>query len=206
MLLPELESPEVAGGASAIRKAIASLALDVDAIVILTPHGTKAGVYREVVGDLSAFGIHGIEAKTDTDPEVVDALGMPRLEGPIDHGVLVPLLLAGWQVPVVGVAMDGDARCDLETDKRVAVVASVNLSAGLSERAPLTALDGAGDGETRFLSALERDIADAATIDLPGSCVAPVMSVFARSFAGRRARVLAHEAPVGVGYLVAAVV
>ena len=203
LLLPELESPEVAAAASTIRAAVRSLDLDVDALILLTPHSRTPGVYASVAGDLSGFGVPEIDAKAETDDEVAAALGLPMVESRIDHGVLVPLLLGGWDVPVVGVGVASDAAVNLETDRRVAVLGSLNLSAGLSPRAPLTEIAGATESESAFVEAVAKDVTAAAGMVPPGSCGGSVMATMGRLFGGRAARVLAHEAPVGVGYLVA---
>lgn len=204
LLLPKLESPEVAASSVNIRAAIASLSFDVDAIVILTPHARGPGVYAEISGDLSGFGVPGIEGKTGTDESVARHLDLPTIDGPIDHGVLVPLLLGKWSAPIVGVGVEGALDLRLDVDGRIGVIASVNLSAGLSSRAPLTKVPGAVEGEADFVAALNESVGEAVT-RLPRSCGGDVMAAFARIFEGRPARVLAHESPVGVGYLVAEV-
>lgn len=207
MLLPELAGPEVADAAATIRTAVRSIDLaEADAIVLLTPHGDGTGVYREIAGDLTGFGVRGIDAEAETDESLVQEIARPRLDSRIDHGVLVPLLLAGWEVPVVAIALDRPASLQLHNArKRVAVVASINGSAGMSPRAPLTEIPGAAAAQDRFVGALEADLSEAARVDLPGSCAASVLATFADLWSGARARVLAHEAPVGVGYVVASV-
>ena len=154
-------------------------------------------------GDLSSFGIGGVEGKAETDSGLIQSLGLPTIDGPIDHGVLVPVLLAKWEAPVVAVGVNSDTQLGSDLEARVGVVASVNLSAGLSQRAPLTEISGAVEAEERFVSALTEDVGAATRNVPPGSCSDAVLAVFGRIFAGRPARILAHEAPVGVGYLVA---
>ena len=206
MLLPELESPEVADAAVAIRAAIASISLaDADVLVLLTPHASHPGIYREVRGHLGGFGVPQIAVTADTPAGLARSLGSSMLEGPVDHGVVVPLRLRSWGLPVVAVGVGDVTRLSFEGDERVAIIASLNGSAGISARAPLTAVPGADRAEERFAAALEEDIAIAARVELPGSCGGDVMAVFAELFGGRSAKVLAHETPVGVGYLVAEV-
>jgi len=206
-LLPELESPEVAGAAATVRDAVAALKVNVDAIVLLSPHAVRAGVYAEVAGDLSAFGVPWIDARAETDDTLRAALGGDAIRGGVDHGVLVPLRLRAWDAPVVAVGVDSStADLDLDVAGQVMVVASVNLSAGLSRRAPLTEIPGATERESAFIDDLRRDVGAASPDGLEGSCGRHVLRIFGRVFAGRRARVLAHEAPVGVGYAVAEVV
>jgi hypothetical protein len=205
-LLPELESPEVAEAAGVVRAAIASISLDdIDVIVLLTPHAPGPGVYSEIRGDLDAFGVRGIEVDADSHDGLTEALGKPVLDASVDHGVVVPLRIGRWPHPVVAVGVGGRERLDFECDERVAVLASVNGSTGLSARAPSTVIPGADEAERRFAETIEEDSRRAATIDLPGSCGRDVLAAFAEVLDGRPAKLLAHEAPVGVGYLVAEV-
>jgi len=188
-----------------VRGAVASIAFDVDAVVIVSPHARATGVYRSLVGDLAAFGVPAIGIDMALDGGLRDALG-PLIDGPIDHGIVVPLRLRDWLAPVVALGVNGDPGIEFDIDRRIALVASVNLSAGLSPRAPLTQMPRASEAEAGFISALEQDVGSIAPEELVGSCGVEVLCFFARTFAGRKARVLAHEAPVGVGYLVAEVV
>ena len=183
---------------------------------MVSPHAPGTGAYAEVTGRLEAFGVRGITVTAGSLP----VPGIGALSAPIDHGISVPLRLIAWDGPVgaVGFAEDaldlGDVvnvhRAIESLTERVAVIASVNLSAGLSARAPLTELDGAAETEETLLQMIQEDLGwfltGARSIADAGSCgLAPLM-LMARLFKGRQARVLAHEAPVGVGYLVAEVV
>ena len=200
LLLPQLESPEVAGAAIAIREAVQRIDIkDAEALVLLTPHGRKPGVYRSASGDLHSFGVPDVQVTVDP----WELPGVPAVDGPLDHGAVVPLALRDWAVPVAVVATGGGPQLALQTDRRVVVVVSANLSAGLTSRAPLTEIAGAREAEERFVEALQEDVGLSTEQDLPGTCSGAVIQAFAKLFAGRRARVLAHEAPVGVGYLVA---
>lgn len=205
LLLPELESAEVAEGATRLRKAVDSIEFDVDTVVMLSPHASRSGVYSRAAGNLAPFGVSGLDVEVPTNEKLRDGLGLPVIADPLDHGIVVPLLLRDWFAPTVGVGVVGDLHVNLDLDLRIAVVASVNLSAGLSPRAPLTEVPGAADAEAAFVEGLERDVGSARTDGLVGSCGAEVLRVFARIFQGRTARVLAHESPVGVGYVVAEV-
>jgi len=178
----------------------------VDVVVIVSPHAPATGVYRALAGDLSSFGVRGVGVEVPLDENVRDAFGLPLIEAPLDYGVCVPLLMRDWPAPVIAVGVNGGRLPALELDARTALVASVNLSAALSPRAPLTEVAGALDAETAFVSALEEDIGSADPGTLVGSCGGQVLHLFDEAFGGRKARVLAHEAPVGVGYLVAEVV
>ncbi len=90
----------------------------------------------------------------------------------------------------------------------VDVVASVNTGAGVTARAPLGELPEGLELERELVAGLARDAATlvdggAALAALGGSCAGGPLTVLGRLFAGLRGRVLAHEWPYGVGYLVA---
>ena len=193
----------MAAAAVSIRSAIDQLDLkDAEALVVLTPHAHQAGVYRDGRGDLHRFGVPGVEVEVETwVPE-----GMPTIEGLLDHGAVVPLAMGRWELPVAVVAANGRSSPRFETDRRVAVIGSANLSAGLSARAPLTEVPGAAEAEDRFVETLRTNVGSITNCPLPGTCSNDLIATFAEIFAGSRARVLAHEAPVGVGYIVAEVV
>lgn len=217
LLLPELESDEVAAEAAEARTAIGSLEIEgLDAIVVLSPHGSEIGVYDATIGDLGDFGAHQVAGEFRSHPGVVAELGneLVVLERDVDYGVLVPALLAGWPDPVVGVAVgsvgSSIARRLAGSAHAIAVVASVNTSAALSSRAPLTQLPAAREVERDFLKVLQEDVGETANLagDLArdgGSCAEGPLRVMAELFPGRAAHVLSYRAPVGVGYLVAEV-
>ena len=207
LLLPEIAGPEVVAAAETIRDAIGSISLEgADAIVLLTPHAATPGVYRAKKGDLSGFGISGVEVSVKSHARLAESLGLPFVDGPLDHGAVVPLRIGGWDVPVVTIGVREGMSIEPGSDIDVAVVASVNGSTGMSARAPLTEVPGAAQAQEDFVAALERDISVAARLFLPGSCGPSVLAAFADAFGDRRADVLAYEAPVGVGYVVAQVI
>lgn len=206
LLLPEIAGPEVAAAAGSIGDAIRSIDLgEADAILLLTPHAPTAGVYRAKKGDLSGFGVSDVEVSLKAHPRLAKSLGLPTVDGPLDHGVVVPLRIGGWDLPVVAIGVEEGMSIEPGSDIDVAVVASVNGSTGLSARAPSMEIPGAARAQEDFMAALERDVSAAARLYLPGACGPVVLGAFADAFAGRRADVLAYEAPVGVGYVVAQV-
>ncbi len=176
-------------------------------------------------GDLDAFGRPGIEVDLATDGQLAGRLAascdLPLLEERLDHGAVVPLRLRDWNRPVVILTMgegaeraeldrlaDRVAICVTELDHSVALVASVNGAAGLSTRAPLTERPGARRAEERLLEALETDVGE--VVDLAGmlaadggSCGYGPLRALGSLLSGTKMEVLAHEEPVGVGYLVA---
>lgn len=203
-----------------------------DLVVVLSPHGSATGVYRGVAGSLDGFGVTGIEVKRETDPAFVDALaaawGAPVLDEPIDHGVLVPLLLSSLpDAPVVGAcladwtedhhslrrvldrAQDFAAALPRLSDRRVGFVASGHSSAALSPRAPLTERPQGHRAHTVVTEALRSGGGlDDVAPDLwqeAGSCGAGPLVALTHLFRGRKADLMAFADPFGVGYLIAAV-
>lgn len=230
LLLPELESDEVADAARLVRGACRQIRFHgADVVVILSPHAAVSGVYRSSAGSLDAFGIAGIEEEGIEDAEATkefaDLASLGMLHDEADHGVVVTSRLLGCDVPVVaaGFAEAGSpnathatadrlsgALVSLASGRRVSIVASANGSAGLSARAPLTELRGARAIEGRLRDAVETDLGRLTSLaremrSLGGSCAQGPLEVLGELFSGRRARVFAHEAPVGVGYMVAAI-
>jgi hypothetical protein len=243
LLLPELESPEVAESAARIRSAVDSLDLKgADLVVLLTPHGARLsepepmgyGFYRDRSGSLAEFGRADLTATARLDEHASARLGelshWSTRPGPLDHGATVPLRLRDWS-PSVAIAsfsdLSGDDRPSLDAiyevardyahaieeiaaQRSVVVVASVNGCAGLSARAPLTETPEAILGEEWLLRTTSSDLGGFGewqeALELVwkgGSCGIGPLEVLGELFGGRSMEVLAHEAPVGVGYLVA---
>jgi hypothetical protein len=208
-----------AAGAS-IRKAVASIDLgDVEAVVIASPHGRATGVYASPAGDLDAFGPKGIGVSPPADPalagQLAEAWGRPLLLEAADHGVVVPLrLLPALDAPVVAVAFEEGAGPDgaralaaTLSGRRIAFVASANLSAGLDERSPLPSLPGARAADKAVVAALREDpralAANGDVLERAGSCAAAPLAAFGVLFAKRSCDVLAYGHPFGVGHAVA---
>ncbi|MGH2747073.1 MAG: hypothetical protein ACRDKB_03995 [Actinomycetota bacterium] len=227
VLLPEV-SPGHVAATDSIRSALGSLSFDeVDVIVLVTPHGPATGVYEDVKGSLDGFGVFGISLECATDAvfrdELTAAWGVPIIDEPVDHGALVPILILSPRVPVV-VASVGEkltaedaaragndlaaALSSMSETRRVAFIASANLSSGIGPRAPFPVLPGAEPLERSAVLACETDLAGLAELAPElgtgaGSCGAGPLTAFGRVFAGTKAEVMAHEHPFGVGYLVA---
>lgn len=214
-----------------VRAAIETLPWrDVDLVVLLSPHGERSGVYGAARGSLSGFGVTGIEGEWSTVPdraqELAEEWGVPLLDLPVDHGILVPLLLgAAGGRPVVaasiaettGAAGDVDsslrdarrlAPCLRRFGPRVGFVASVNSSAALSPRAPFGEQRAALEVEEQLLAALNADVGrlDALAprlFDAGRSCAAAPVACLARLRPGSPGKLCAYERPAGVGYPVA---
>lgn len=221
LLVPQVSGPREGSGVEKVRAAMREVAGDFRrSTVVLSPHGSNAGVYADGRADLSSFGVPRakgrLSASDDAIHDLADAWGRPVLEEPPDHGVAVPVLLGPLAPPVIGVAFaegpdpTADAAGLADALRRIDhdVIASVNTGAGVTARAPLSELDAA--------PALERDLADALRSDSSavadvarrlaadgGSCCLGPLLVLAELFSGGSAEVLAHEWPFGVGYLVA---
>jgi aromatic ring-opening dioxygenase LigB subunit len=216
-----------------LRKAISELDFsEAEAVVIVSAHGHRAGIYERVEGSLSGFGIEGLEVERESHAELVravsDAWSHSQLDAPADFGVVVPLLLGvGEGLPVVAATLPettgpraarqrealDEARTlskalrEVAEECDVAIVASAHSSAGLADRAPLTIVPGAEEVDRELVAALEKD---------PGlvegllerlhrtgdACGAGPLAVIAHLFAGWTSGGLTYEAPYGVGYLV----
>ncbi|MGH2750905.1 MAG: hypothetical protein ACRDK3_08555 [Actinomycetota bacterium] len=216
-----------------LRSEVASLDLTgAEAVVVVSPHGPRAGVYGRPEGALHGFGIEDLEVARRSHGDVARALARawdrPLIEGPADFGIVVPLLLGvGDDLPVVAVTLPevtGPAAHPVDETLRdaaglatalssiaerhdLAIVASAHSSAGLSSRAPLTELAGALDVHRALLEGLEHDPAQTESVlerlhSVGNACGIGPLAALARLPTGRIRRRLSHEAPFGVGYLV----
>ena len=210
---------------------------DAETIVLLSPHGIEVGddyygFYEGVSGRLVGFGTVPITARATTDVESTEFLvrssSWSMRKSPPDHGVVVPLALRSWSLPVAAGtfidqteakpsldAIDEVARDysmaikGLARERKVMLIASVNTAAGLSPGAPLGELPTARAAEGALVRAITTDLGslDWDHVLKPlwnaGSCGLGPLQVMGECVAGRKMEILAHEAPVGVGYLVA---
>lgn len=216
-----------------VRKAVGELDFSkADAIVVVSAHGPVAGIYERSEGSLRAFGIEGLEARRDTDAGLIRSLAgswdRSPIEGPVDFGVVVPLLLGvGDGLPVAAVTLpettgpQGSSLTDaldaaqtlasalvtVADERDVAVVASAHSSAGLTARAPLTEVPGATDVDRELVAALEEDPALVGGLltrlhEIGDACGVGPLAMFARLLGGWRSEGVTYEAPYGVGYMV----
>jgi len=216
-----------------LRKAISELDFsEAEAVVIVSAHGDRAGIYGRVEGSLRGFGIEGLEVERESHAELAsaaaDAWGHSQLDAPADFGIVVPLLLGvGEGLPVVAATLPEttgpraaprrdalDAARTLSKALRevadgcdVAIVATAHASAGLSDRAPLTNVPGAVDVDRELVAALEEDpsLVEGLLVRLHrtgDACGAGPLAVIAHLFAGWSSEGVTYEAPYGVGYLV----
>ena len=160
---------------------------------------------------------------------LADAWARDRIDGPADFGVVVPMLLGlGGGPPVVAVTLPettGPRATELAEalsaawslsgalqkvagELDVAVVASAHAGAGLTSRGPLAELPGAAELDREVVAALEEDPAHVEGLlhrlhETGRACGVAPLGVIAWLFGGWRCRDVTHEAPFGVGYLVA---
>ena len=212
-----------------------------DAVVLVSPHAARSangfGVsVGHVSGSLARFGERATGVMLPGDPELMGALceaataaDLPttRLAGDdLDHGSVVPLwylVEAGWTGPTIVVALaaadnsrlgklgEGVAKAAMQLGRRVAVVASGDMSHRLKPGAPC----GYDPRAVEFDAAFIRELRAGATRGL-AAAVAPLQDLAAEdvveptlfalgavgwSAAGREA--LSYEGPFGVGYGVA---
>jgi MEMO1 family protein len=209
-----------------VRAACAQVSFEgAEAVVIMSPHGARTGVYRAVRGSLQPFGVPGPSTAARVDGDLAGELartwGQPVLDGDVDHGIHVALsLVASVGTPVVAacvaedvpateaeVVATGLATALRDSGRRLAFVASGHTSSALSPRAPLGHRAEAEDAATAFVSALEhgRGVDEAARrLNRAGaSCGAAPLVAFAELWPDVPTSVVAYEHPFGVGYLVA---
>ncbi len=201
--------------------------------VVLSPHGNGTGVYRRVRGNLVDFGVTGIEINRRTDrvfgKELARKWEQPLLDEDVDHGIVVPLLIALPQtLAFVGAALKettgpnavpvpeaieagkrfADAITAIAEERELIVAASAHTSAALSPQAPLMERPEGQELEDRVTDALENDLGRLTEIDVElwersGACGAGTLTAFGLLFKGQTARTTFRQAPFGVGYLLA---
>jgi hypothetical protein len=218
----------IAQVASAARRALTGLA-PFDVAVLLAA-GSPAAVHLRACTTLAGIGRPDLTIEAQLDPDAAEAVaiatGWPLAEVPVPLGLAV---LAGLvrearpEVGVVPVAVPADDEAgdllgagerfaEALEGRRAVVVASGDLSAGLTAKAPLTLVEGAGAWEDELVDAVAggrfQHIArmgpgEAARVGargwaplvvLAGACRAAALGLVVRH----------HTAPRGVGYLVAA--
>lgn len=226
LLLPEVSGPRIVERAGDLLEPLRRFRLpEVDAVVIVSPHGSAAGVYEQTSGDLAGFGCPEVAART------IDAVGLQAeiarvwstapLVSPLDHGIVVPLRLGVVpDVPAVAAVVpdgasgkafaDGLAQVAGAHEMRIAVIVSAHTAAALTDRAPLAHRAEAIEIEDAFLRELRRDAGAAALFaadlgQVGGSCSAGPLTVFGSLFSGRVPEIVAYARPFGVGYLAAIV-
>ncbi len=202
----------------------------VETVILISPHAplAKEGITlltEEVVrGNFAQFGAAQVSMSFASDPAMIDQFeqhlaGVISVQGPIDHGALVPLYFlekAGWNGKVVLLGMplerpeEYGKRLGEVLDRlpgRYALVASGDMSHRLKEDGPY-GLDPAGPECDQFvLQALQRDPKMIA--NLPGDLVEKAGECGYRSLRMALAakvgapEVLSYEGTFGVGYLVA---
>jgi hypothetical protein len=216
-----------------VRKAVDELDFsNADVVVLVSPHGPAAGVYERCEGSLRGFGIDEAEAARNTDAGLSRALarawGHEPIDGPVDFGIVVPILLGvGGNLPMVAACLPqttgpragpssesvdaakglAGALATVADERAVAVVASAHLSAGLSARAPLTEVSGATEVDREVVEALEADPARIENLlgplhEVGHACGVGPLSVLRHVLEGWRSEGLTYEAPFGVGYMV----
>ncbi|MDP9066808.1 MAG: hypothetical protein M3N53_00480 [Actinomycetota bacterium] len=224
LLLEDVAGGAVAGGVEDVRGAARAVASELaGTVVVISPHATRSGVYISRSGDLAGFGVRGASVTPEVDDELARSIarrwGRPLSDQPLDHGVVVPLLLGPLPRGVVGIGLAAGA-AEIEDEARslaaalvdlpgtVSVVASVNTGGGVTASGPLTELPRAVEAERCLAAALESDVAtldEAARVLAAdfGSCGLGPLLVLSHLFAGSGATIHAHAWPFGVGYLVA---
>jgi hypothetical protein len=202
----------------------------VETVILVSPHAplVKEGITlltEEVVqGNFSQFGAGQVSLSFASDPMIIALIqkhlaGVLSVQGPIDHGALVPLyflLQAGWngKVVLLGMPLERPEEYGVHMGQilenlpeRYALVASGDMSHRLKEDGPY-GLDPAGPEFDQFVvKALQRD--PKKIVDLPVDLVEKAGECGYRSLRMALAakegapEVLSYEGTFGVGYLVA---
>ncbi len=224
VLLAEV-SPHRAREADEAKAALAKLTFPGARLIVLcSPHGRASGVYATARGDLAGFGVPHVAVDIEPDADAASELARlwerPLLDERLDHGVVVPLLLAqGARSNVVCCVLREGAGDEAWEDARalaqsvatfarrhdVIVLVSAHTGAGLSARAPIPQTPERRRVEEAVRAALAED--PGALVELApilardgGSCSATTLLLFGHLFARRSATLLAIAEPFGVGY------
>ncbi len=202
--------------------------------MVCSPHGKSSGVYAGVRGNLAGFGLDGSRVDHPTDADAVAVVSgswrRPVLDRDVDHGIVVPMLLAEFpsDVPVIAVAIEEwtgqtsgkpalaikDARdlaqavMKLSEERKVMFIASAHGSAAATPRAPLLERPEGYEMDRTLVSALTTDPAemDGISVELwraAGACGAGPLVALA-NLVDTGTTLLAYDAPFGVSYPVAA--
>jgi hypothetical protein len=203
---------------------------EVETVILVSPHAplTKEGITlltEEVVrGNFAQFGAAQVSLSFASDLMIIALFqkhlaGVLSVQGPIDHGALVPLYFlqkAGWngKVVLLGMPLERPEEYGLRMggvlDKlpgRYALVASGDLSHRLKEDGPY-GFDSAGPEFDQFvLKALQRDPKKIANlpvdlVEKAGECGYRSLRLALAAKEGAP-EVLSYEGTFGVGYLVA---
>ncbi|HZK52839.1 MAG TPA: AmmeMemoRadiSam system protein A [Desulfosporosinus sp.] len=199
-------------------------------VVLVSPHAqlTKDGItllIEEVYqGNFAQFGAAQVSLSFDSDTAVIaqfqkDLPDVVSIQGPMDHGALVPLYFlqkAGWSGKLVLLGMplerpeDYGFRIGQILDKlpgRYALVASGDLSHRLKEDGPY-GFDAAGpEFDQAVLKALQRDTKKLTSlpvelVEKAGECGYRSLRLALAAKEGAP-EVLSYEGTLGVGYMVA---
>jgi aromatic ring-opening dioxygenase LigB subunit len=224
LLLADVSGAAVSGAAKATIDAMRSIDLgSADAVIVVTPHGSRTGVHAYCRGSLASFGRPDVVVNKEADAALATAIAAewdePVVEDDIDHGAVVPLrMLDVPHVPVIVCALADSADPAEAIEKGSALagavsgaarsrdlflVASVTTSTALSDRAPLTERPAGAALDEAIFASLERGGPEVPA-DLwgpGGSCAAGPLAAWRALFPGGH-RKLSYEFPYGVGYLV----
>ena len=203
---------------------------EIETVILVSPHAplAKEGITiltEEVVrGNFAQFGVAQVSLSFASDTTAIaqfqkDLSGVVSIQGPMDHGALVPLYFlqkAGWsgKVVLLGMPLERPEEYGLRMgqilDKlpgRYALVASGDLSHRLKEDGPY-GFDSAGpEFDQAVLIALQRDTKKLTSlpvdlVEKAGECGYRSLRLALAAKEGAP-EVLSYEGPFGVGYMVA---
>lgn len=219
----------------ALTDAVGGLTTSGDVTVLLSPHGDRAGVYREADGSLDPAGVRGIDVSVPVADETASALAAewakPLLDGPLDHAAVVALRLLDPQTPVVvaclsEVSVKGGVEGPQAIEEGVAfaravrglsdgsgptavLVATAHTGAALTERGPLGKRWSALELEEHLRKALQAEPSRLGSLAfdlwLESGSCSPGLWAALGELASGPGEVRAYDASAGVGYVVAEV-
>lgn len=202
---------------------------EVETVILVSPHaplakeGITLSTEEVVLGNFAQFGVEQVSFSFTCDTTAIaqfqkDLSGVVSIQGPMDHGALVPLYFlqkAGWngKVVLLGMPLERPEEYGLRMgqilDKlpgRYALVASGDLSHRLKEDGPY-GFDSAGpEFDQAVLKALQRDTKKLTSlpvdlVEKAGECGYRSLRLALAAKEGAP-EVLSYEGPFGVGYMV----
>lgn len=212
---------------------------NIDTVVIISPHGTvfmdfmSVNLAENLSGDFTDFGSDiKMDYTNDTElaryiKDLADTNGLPlqTVSEPLDHGTMVPLYFLMQNLDAARVCQLSFSYLDYgkhftfgeiiyeaiqNTDKRVALIASGDLSHRLTPQSPTGYSPRGKEFDKMLIESLEKnDVSgilnmDSVLIEEAGECGLRSIIILLGALSNTRYRFkkLSYEGPFGVGYLV----
>lgn len=212
-----------------------------DTIIIISPHGPiqadsfTVNISNEYTADFKSFGDFATVNKFSGDTILLTAdkeriseqVPISIISDPqLDHGVSIPLHYLARHLPQIKIVpihfslLDNQAHLEfgkalkevaMNSDKRIAIIASADLSHCVTEKAPLPFNPAGKEFDDTLIKLLtNRDTTgivnlDPQLVDRAGECGLRSIIICLGALHGinHQTEIMSYEAPFGVGYLVA---